>query len=386
MIAQRCGDIRSDQCACHGNEPEEQVQRVTADDKTEGLTSAKYRGQPRLEAAFRNAPALGIGESGEGVRLVQEGLAAEGHALPKSTRPDGELDGKFGGETLGAVRNFQSAKSVPGGPDGRVGHNTMGKLDELAGSERKAKKGPADVCSDPPCGDPYVEIKPGMFVSLCSSKLKTTGPVIRMSGCLPGRQGIIGFFTGQPAWQLDGGVNICGPLDKSIEIGYIQTVAAAVNMSVYRDPKTGLLTTGQRECVSGARDCLGSAPAPWYDAPGNNFGPQKLGVASPVLVDTPNMPQLKSREPGKGNLQNIFFQGVFHVWLIARLPGGKLVFIHHWDIALFARAMLNAGADPCNISQWAVDGGANDAGNGPGPGSASPALTGNCARTLAKPC
>jgi peptidoglycan hydrolase-like protein with peptidoglycan-binding domain len=389
LIAQRCGDVPPDQCACHSDELEEKkVQRLTTEDKTDGLTSSKYHGQPRLEAAFDNAPVLGIGESGEGVRLVQEGLAAEGHALPKSTTPDGGLDGKFGGETLGVVRDFQSAKSLPGGPDGRVGHKTMGKLDELAdGGGGKAKKGPADVCSDPPCGEPYVEIKPGMFVSLCSSKLKTgTQPAIRTVGCTPGRQGNIGFFTGQPAWQLDGAVNICGPLDKSIEIGYVQTVAAAVDMSVYRDPRTGILTTGQRECVTGARDCLNNAPAPWFDAPGNNFGPQKLGVASPILVDTPNMPQLKSREPGKGNLQSIFFQGLFNVWLIARLPGGKTVFIHHWDVILFARALLNAGADPCNITQWAVDGGANEAGNAPGAGSASPVLTGSCARTLAKPC
>jgi peptidoglycan hydrolase-like protein with peptidoglycan-binding domain len=389
LIAQRCGDVSPDRCGCHGDEPEGRtaVQRLTAEEKTEGLTSSRYQGQPRLEAAFHNAPVLGIGESGEGVRLVQEGLAAEGHALPKSTTPDGGLDGRFGGETLGAVRDFQSAKSVPGTPDGRVGHKTMGKLDELAdGGGGKAKKGPADVCSDPPCGEPYVEIKPGTFVSLCSSTLKAgTRPVIRMVGCVPGRQGNIGFFTGQPAWQLDGGLTICGPLDKSIQMGYIQTVTASVNMSVYRDPKTGLLTTGHRECVTRARDCLNNAPAPWYDAPGNNFGPQKLGVA-PILVDTPHIPQLKSREPGKGNLQNIFFQGLFNIWLIARLPGGNIVFIHHWDVLLFARALLNAGADPCNISQWALDGGVIDSRNGTGAGSASPVLTGNCAGTLAKPC
>src|SRR5947209_1917038 len=62
LIAQRCGDVPPDRCACHGNEPEEKgkVQRLTAEEKTERLTSSKYQGQPRLEAAFDNAPVLGI--------------------------------------------------------------------------------------------------------------------------------------------------------------------------------------------------------------------------------------------------------------------------------------------------------------------------------------
>lgn len=358
-----------------------------------------------------------------------------------STGPNKDgVDGDYGPKTAAAVRKFKADENLGFTQFGDVGPRTMHRLDELFSAkaeqpvqppllkprpgrvpsvielpgglqilvpelgqtpaevpvskipfppvfgQEKAKKSPADVCADPPCGLPYVEIKPGLFVSLCNATLTTKRPTIRMIGCAPGRQGNIGFFAGQPAWQLDGGMNICGPLDKSIEVGFIQTVAAAVNMTVYRDPKTGALTTGTRECVVGARDCLGGAPAPWFDTPGNNFGPRKLGTVSPLLVDTPNIPQIKSRESGKGMLQNIFFLGGFNVWLIARLPSGKIVFIHNWPIQLFARAMLGPNADPCNISQWTVDGGANDAGNGPGAGSASPVLVGSCARTLAKPC
>lgn len=90
--------------------------------------------------AFDNSPPLGIGERGDAVRLVQEGLVADGLPLPRSTGPDGRLDGVFGGETDGAVRRFQTSHAADGltgangFADGRVGRKTMGKLDELAGS------------------------------------------------------------------------------------------------------------------------------------------------------------------------------------------------------------------------------------------------------------
>src|SRR5688572_32594090 len=62
----------------------------------------------------------------------------------KSTKPAGELDGQFGGETFGAVKQFQADKEIPGGPDGRIGRNTMGKLDQLAakggGGDRKSTR------------------------------------------------------------------------------------------------------------------------------------------------------------------------------------------------------------------------------------------------------
>lgn len=57
-----------------------------------------------------------------------------------------------------------------------------------------------------------------------------------------------------------------------------------------------------------------------------------------------------------------------------------------WSIALNACAMLAPGADPCSVSAWQPRGRASVVIKGPGQGSATPVLTGNCAGTLAKPC
>ena len=109
--------------------PNNYLSRLTQEDKTENLKSKKYAGTRRLEKAFDNDPPLGIGESEEAVRLVQEGLIAEGFDMPASTRPTGELDGVFGAETFTVVKKFQAKYGLR--VDGIVGRETMGKLDEL---------------------------------------------------------------------------------------------------------------------------------------------------------------------------------------------------------------------------------------------------------------
>ncbi len=133
---------------------------------------------------------------------------------------------------------------------------------------------------------------------------------------------------------------------------------------------------GHHQCVANARDCEGAAPAPWYGAPGTSAGPQPFGT-SPLMSDSPNF--VRTSRDGQRRLQQMGFQGVFHVWLVARLPNGTTVFIHHWSIALNAFAMLAPGADPCNVSAWQPMGGASVVTKGPGQGSATPVLTGNCA-------
>ena len=96
----------------------------------EDLQSEPYASNERLQRAFDNSPALGIGESGKAVQLVQEGLVRDGFAMPRSTKPTGELDGAFGQETFNSALAFQRKHGL--GVDGIVGHQTMGKLDELA--------------------------------------------------------------------------------------------------------------------------------------------------------------------------------------------------------------------------------------------------------------
>ncbi|UCC30014.1 MAG: DUF4157 domain-containing protein [Phycisphaerales bacterium] len=114
------------------------LQRLTEVEKAENLKSPKYAGNGRLERAFDNDPPLGIGETNDAVRLVQEGLVAAGFRMSASTKPTGELDGGFGAETFRTVQEFQlkyaheGLLEPTGRPDGYVGRLTMGKLDELA--------------------------------------------------------------------------------------------------------------------------------------------------------------------------------------------------------------------------------------------------------------
>jgi peptidoglycan hydrolase-like protein with peptidoglycan-binding domain len=124
------------------------VHRASPADTAEHLKSAKYAGNPQLESAFHNAPVLRQGITGDGVRLVQEGLVADGFAMPISTKPDGQMDGDFGGETASAVTKFQSKHALS--PDSRVGHDTMGKLDDLAGGTGPTPPGPGPVPPSPP--------------------------------------------------------------------------------------------------------------------------------------------------------------------------------------------------------------------------------------------
>ncbi len=106
------------------------LQALTEEEKKEDLESEKYSGNQRLQNAFDNNPPLKIGESGDAVRLVQEGLVADGFAMPRSTKPTGEMDGGFGEETFAVVKEFQAKHLLS--MDGIVGRETMGKLDELA--------------------------------------------------------------------------------------------------------------------------------------------------------------------------------------------------------------------------------------------------------------
>ena len=71
------------------------------------LNSRELRSNQRLQAASRNDPPLKPGESGQAVRLLQEALIAVGYPLPRSTRPNGDVDGIYGRETARKVQEFE---------------------------------------------------------------------------------------------------------------------------------------------------------------------------------------------------------------------------------------------------------------------------------------
>jgi len=105
------------------------IQRLTVEERAENLQSPRFAGNPRLEAAFDNSPAIHIGETNDGVRLVQESLVADGFPMPGSTKPSGEMDGGFAAETLSVIKQFQAENGLE--VDGIVGRQTLAMLDQL---------------------------------------------------------------------------------------------------------------------------------------------------------------------------------------------------------------------------------------------------------------
>ena len=128
--------LRPAEAAKHGQPP---IQRaLSTEEKTLNLTSPAYMGDPRLEDAYDNSPAMRWGEEGDPVKKVQQGLIDDGFAMPISTEQTGEPDGIFGSETFSVVKKFQAKYSLS--QDGAVGRETMGKLDELAAAKPPEEK------------------------------------------------------------------------------------------------------------------------------------------------------------------------------------------------------------------------------------------------------
>jgi peptidoglycan hydrolase-like protein with peptidoglycan-binding domain len=109
-----------------------QRRELTFDEQAQNLVSARYAGDKDLEAAYDEDPPLDRGMHNDGVAKIQQGLADEGYAMPKSTKRDGTFDGHFGKETEQIVKTFQARY----GQDvtGTVGRQTLAKLDQLAGA------------------------------------------------------------------------------------------------------------------------------------------------------------------------------------------------------------------------------------------------------------
>jgi peptidoglycan hydrolase-like protein with peptidoglycan-binding domain len=132
-----------------------QRRELTLDEQAQNLVSSRYAGDKDLEAAYDEDPPLKRGANNNGVAKVQEGLAAEGYAMPKSTTRDGTFDGAFGGETEKIVKTFQARYGQE--VTGIVGRQTLAKLDQLAGAVRpddifRPRRGPEIEASDEAMG------------------------------------------------------------------------------------------------------------------------------------------------------------------------------------------------------------------------------------------
>ncbi len=111
-------------------------------DETKVLKSPRFAGDPVLEAALHDRPAMRKGARGEAVMKLQQALIDDGFAMPISTRKTGSPDGRFGRETKSVVKRFQFKHHL--GVDGEVGHDTMGKLDTLFAGPKPPEPKPAD--------------------------------------------------------------------------------------------------------------------------------------------------------------------------------------------------------------------------------------------------
>ncbi len=106
------------------------------------LSYSKFNRNLALLSAEKNSPALRRGSRGAGIQILQQALIDLGFYMPRSIRRNGSPDGIFGSETVGKVRDFQSANK-PLVDDGIVGGNTIRRLDKLIFSASKSKPVPA---------------------------------------------------------------------------------------------------------------------------------------------------------------------------------------------------------------------------------------------------
>jgi hypothetical protein len=132
------------------------------------LLHPSLAGDTRLEAAAAGGPSvkpLPFTEPQGAVRRIQLALHRLSYVFFESFS-DGEPDGLFGPDTLSAVINFQRAEfwNQPGQWDGRVGRNTLARLDAalLAYSMSEAGVGSRDLLMPVrgPSKGPTLPVKP----------------------------------------------------------------------------------------------------------------------------------------------------------------------------------------------------------------------------------
>ncbi len=92
------------------------------------LTSLRFASNARLQAAALNRPAMGRGERGPAVALVQQALLDLGYPMPRSAG-NGVPDGVYGRETKDVIWQFQQIWHLS--TDGVAGKQTLEKLDSL---------------------------------------------------------------------------------------------------------------------------------------------------------------------------------------------------------------------------------------------------------------
>ena len=107
------------------------------------LLSDRFAKNSRLQEAARNAPAMRRREGDRAaVKLLQQALSILDFPMPKSTKPNGEMDGIYGEETEHTIHLFQFEHKLfdsRGKTDGVAGKDTLHRLDKVVRPIRHAQ-------------------------------------------------------------------------------------------------------------------------------------------------------------------------------------------------------------------------------------------------------
>jgi hypothetical protein len=223
-----------------------QLARLTEEEKEENLQSVKYSRNARLEKAFDNDPTLKKGETGEAVKLVQEGLVADGFEMPLSTKPNGEMDTIFGDETFRTVQKFQRKHKLS--DDGIVGRDTLRKLDEQA----------MTIVTVPGCPTDPKEFE-------VTNERVFTNPKFDFD-FTDGERPTLSTRAPSAPFRWNASVKTRGPLQGCFEIGFLQTLSSAFQAAVYSS-QTGQEKTCLVLLPTPIRDAKAGARQPWFTDP-----------------------------------------------------------------------------------------------------------------------
>jgi len=117
------------------------VQRAAPIDDDRHLSAPLLSSHPRLDQAFHNNPPLGPTDERDDLAAFQAALAQVIGPLPGSFNPATRtFDGRWGRETVAAVRRYQADRGIlPGGQE--AGRLTLGALDaDLRGGVKPVPK------------------------------------------------------------------------------------------------------------------------------------------------------------------------------------------------------------------------------------------------------
>ena len=174
------------------------------------------------------------------------------------------------------------------------------------------------------------------------------------------------------------------PMAAKVQVGFIQTVESLEWEALYTDG------WGLKSIVGRSRDAFSvKVTAPWYVDPGvpakgAPFPLDDAGNNHPMLADEP-MAKFSAAHPDPDawckKLTQVTVAGKFHVWLVAwdtrqQLAVSSLVFLYYSSIDLDKKWVLNAGADPLDLTApWTATGTQSRKTVVAGQGSVTPILT-----------